>query len=178
MYCVRVPFALSALALAAACQTMPPHAAAPAAVQGLRPEQVAMLRQQGFEETPEGWLFDLSSRILFPTDGRTLNPDQGGRIANIAHALCSVEIRAARVEGHTDSTGPAGYNRALSRDRARAVAQALAAGGMPGRMLRTAGFGASRPVESNGTRSGRAENRRVAIIVPASSAEQGPCHAG
>jgi OOP family OmpA-OmpF porin len=169
---IRLTLALSALALPAACQTMPPRAAA---LQALRPEQVAMLRDQGFVERADGWAFDISSRILFPTDGHQVNPDQGERIARIARALCSVEIRAARVEGHADNTGSAGHNRTLSRARAEAVAQALASGGMPSGLLRAIGFGDTRPVETNNTASGRAENRRVAIIVPASSAEQGPC---
>lgn len=168
---VRVPL-IALAALLAGCQTMraPPPPAA-----GLAPRQIAMLQSQGFRETGDGWMFDLSTRLLFPTDGSALNPDQRIVLRRMAAALCSVEIRAARVEGHADSVGAAGYNRNLSRVRAEVVAGALAEGGMTRGLLRAAGLGETRPVESNATAAGRAENRRVAIIVPTDATGQGPC---
>jgi outer membrane protein OmpA-like peptidoglycan-associated protein len=168
---VRVPL-IFMVALAAGCQTVrtPPPA-------GLSPPQVAMLQAQGFRETEQGWMFDMATRLLFPTDTSVLNPDQRIVMARMATALCSVEIRSARVEGHADNVGAAGYNRALSQTRAEAVAGALAEGGMPRGLLRAVGLGETQPIESNATAEGRAENRRVAIIVPADAAGQGPCPA-
>ena len=69
------------------------------------------------------------------------------------------------MEGHTDSLGGDAPNLDLSRRRAAAVKQALASGyGIDAGRLQTAGFGASRPKESNDTLEGRARNRRVELV--------------
>jgi len=149
----------------AACQpaARPAPAAKPA---GLSAEQVAVLRDQGFAETGDGWEFGMADRLLFPTDRSRLVPAQAERIAGIARALRTVDILRLRVEGHTDATGTAAYNQRLSHKRAEAVARALIAGGLPRDGIATAGLGKSQPLESNRTAAGRAENRRVVIIVP------------
>lgn len=154
-----------------ACQTLPP----PPAPLTLGAHQIAVLQQQGFVQSDDGWAFDISSRLLFPTDDSTIDPDKAERLSRIAAALCGVEIRSARVEGHTDSVGTEAYNRALSLRRAEAVAAALSNGGMPRAHLRAEGLGESDPVEDNATSAGRAENRRVVIIVPDSLDGQGSC---
>jgi OOP family OmpA-OmpF porin len=68
-------------------------------------------------------------------------------------------------EGHTDAMGTDEYNLQLSRDRASAVAGYLAVGGIPASRLRIQGFGESRPVATNETEDGRAQNRRVELRV-------------
>lgn len=151
------------LTLGACQQTPPPAVAKPA---GLSAEQIAVLREQGFVEGDDGWSFGIPDRLLFPTDGSSLVPDQATRITGIAEALSRVGIDRARVEGHTDTTGSAAYNRTLSHDRAEAVAGALERGGMPRAGLIVVGLGESQPVESNATAAGRAENRRVVLIIP------------
>ena len=163
-------FVLAALTLAG-CQTVPPPQA------GLSPAQEAVLQAQGFVENEENWLFDISSRLLFPSDGSEIDPGQAGTLRRVAAALCGVEIRSARVEGHADSTGTAEYNQQLSERRALVVANALVEGGMARGLMRAEGLGDTRPIESNTTVSGRAENRRVVIIVPSSGEGQGPCPA-
>jgi outer membrane protein OmpA-like peptidoglycan-associated protein len=149
----------------AACQpaARPAPAAKPA---GLSPEQVAVLRDQGFAETETGWEFGMADRLLFPTDHARLAPSQADRIAGIARALKAVDIVRLRVEGHTDATGTAAHNQRLSRQRADAVTRALIAGGLSAADIATIGLGKTRPLESNRTATGRAENRRVVIIVP------------
>jgi outer membrane protein OmpA-like peptidoglycan-associated protein len=68
-------------------------------------------------------------------------------------------------EGHTDSKGSDAYNQALSLRRARAVRDYLVAGGVaPGR-ISVEGYGESRPVASNDTDDGRAQNRRVELRI-------------
>lgn len=161
-------FILATLALAG-CQTVPPPQA------GLNPAQEAVLQAQGFTEGEEGWLFDISSRLLFPSDGSEIDPGQAETLRRVAAALCGVEIRSARVEGHADSTGAAAYNQQLSERRALVVANALVEGGMARGLIRAEGLGDTRPIESNTTAGGRAENRRVVIIVPSSGEGQGPC---
>jgi len=69
-----------------------------------------------------------------------------------------------RIEGHTDAVGTAAANDALSLARARSVASALAARGVPAARLEPVGLGARQPVASNDTDSGRARNRRVSVV--------------
>lgn len=74
------------------------------------------------------------------------------------------DVRVA-VEGHTDSVGSDSYNEGLSIRRAKAVAAYLARGGISADRMSIAGFGESRPVASNDTADGRAQNRRVELNV-------------
>lgn len=67
------------------------------------------------------------------------------------------------VEGHTDSIGSEAYNQALSLRRAEAVFRYLVNRGVAPERMRVEGFGKSRPVASNDTESGRAQNRRVEL---------------
>ncbi len=69
------------------------------------------------------------------------------------------------VEGHTDSVGSDSYNQKLSERRARAVADYLERQGVSASRIRTEGFGKSRPVASNATAEGRAQNRRAEIVA-------------
>ena len=69
------------------------------------------------------------------------------------------------IEGHTDSVGSEAYNLGLSRRRAAAVKRYLETHGVSGTRLQTSGFGEERPVASNATADGRAQNRRVELRV-------------
>jgi OOP family OmpA-OmpF porin len=71
----------------------------------------------------------------------------------------------AEIEGHTDSVGPDAYNQTLSEQRAQAVVDALVNSGISRDRLMARGYGESRPVASNDTDEGRAQNRRVAVTV-------------
>ena len=149
------------LLLLAACQTVPP-----APTGGFTDAQKQVLRDNGFEETGRGWEFGMADRLLFRTDESRIIADQAAQIARIAQALRQVGIARVRVEGHTDNTGQAGYNEALSLRRAQAVGDSLMRGGMPQDGIVVEGMGQRHPVESNRTAAGRAENRRVVIVVP------------
>jgi OOP family OmpA-OmpF porin len=74
------------------------------------------------------------------------------------------DVRIA-VEGHTDGVGSEDYNEGLSIRRAKAVANYLAAGGISAARMEVSGFGESRPVATNDTADGRAQNRRVELNV-------------
>jgi outer membrane protein OmpA-like peptidoglycan-associated protein len=80
----------------------------------------------------------------------------------VLHEERNVELS---VEGHTDAIGSDAYNLRLSERRARAVADYLAAGGIERRRMRVVGDGESRPVASNATEEGRAQNRRVELHI-------------
>jgi len=69
------------------------------------------------------------------------------------------------VEGHTDSVGSNSYNEGLSVRRAKSVAAYLARGGISADRLEISGYGETRPVASNDTADGRAQNRRVELNV-------------
>jgi outer membrane protein OmpA-like peptidoglycan-associated protein len=69
------------------------------------------------------------------------------------------------VGGHTDSVGSEAYNQGLSERRADAVRDYLMSKGVKASRLTARGYGESRPVASNDTEEGRAENRRVELVV-------------
>lgn len=69
------------------------------------------------------------------------------------------------IEGHTDNTGSAAYNKALSMRRAEAVKKFLRAKGVPAKKLKTVAYGFSKPAQSNDTPEGRASNRRAQLEV-------------
>jgi len=69
------------------------------------------------------------------------------------------------VSGHTDSTGNANYNQALSQKRAASVARYLVEAGVPNESLRVIGYGESRPIASNNTALKRSRNRRIEFSI-------------
>jgi len=84
------------------------------------------------------------------------------KVAEIAKKYPNLKLR---VEGHTDSTGSADLNQTLSQKRADAVRNYLTSnGGIPGDQVVAAGFGKTRPIASNDTAEGRAQNRRVEFV--------------
>ena len=150
---------LVALLALSGCQTPPPK--------GLTPAQIAVLKQQGFELTDEGWAFGLSGKVLFGSDVESLNAPSTEIVQRIGKALLGVGIERVRVDGHTDASGKETYNQQLSLRRAKSVAHVLAGVGMKEENVQLRGLGSSEPVASNDTTAGRTENRRVSIVVSA-----------
>ena len=139
------------------CQTAPQK--------GLTPAQIAVLKQQGFELTEEGWAFGLSGKVLFGSDLEVLNAQSREIVERIGKALLAVDIQRVRVDGHTDASGQEAYNEQLSVRRANSVVKALLKVGMRPENIQIRGLGSREPVASNATRAGRTENRRVSIVV-------------
>ncbi|AHC37850.1 MULTISPECIES: OmpA family protein [Pseudomonas] len=156
---VRVLFITLFVALLAlsGCQTAPPK--------GLTPAQIAVLKQQGFALTDEGWAFGLSGKVLFGSDVESLNPASTEIVQRIGKALLGVGIERVRIDGHTDASGKETYNQQLSLRRAKSVATVLTGVGMKEQNIQLRGLGSSEPVASNDTAAGRTENRRVSIVV-------------
>lgn len=140
----------------AGCQSKP---------QGLTAEQIALLQAQGFKLTDNGWEFGFSDKVLFGNNVGKLSPQSTEIVEKMGKALKSVNIVQFRLDGHTDNYGEDSYNDQLSLRRANAVADVLAGIGIPRANIETRGMGKRQPVASNATSSGRAENRRVAIVV-------------
>lgn len=157
----RVVFITLFVALLAlsGCQTAPPK--------GLSPAQVAVLKQQGFEPTDDGWAFGLSGKVLFGSDVESLNAPSTEIVERIGKALLGVGIDRVRIDGHTDTSGKESYNQQLSLRRAKSVATVLTRVGMKEQNIQLRGLGSSQPVTANDTATGRTENRRVSIVVSA-----------
>lgn len=100
----------------------------------------------------------------FDFDSAELKPAMMSALDDVASRLsASPGNEQVLVIGHTDSTGPDGYNQRLSERRAQAAADYLAGKGVTNLSIK--GMGESQPVADNGTREGRAANRRVEIVV-------------
>lgn len=152
---------LAAMCGLCACQGVPSREAST----GFSPAQITVLREQGFHRTPRGWEFDGKDEVLFGLNVGELSPQGRETVAHIGRALLGVGILKMQLYGFTDNTGTHDYNMQLSDQRAHAVAAALVAVGMQSANIQVKAMGESDPVAGNETREGRAENRRVAIVV-------------
>ena len=110
----------------------------------------------------KGYSFD---EVFFDTGSATLKPESMKQLEQLAAVLKAYPAVAISVEGHTDNSGDAAANKALSAERAAAVQKALATLGVPDARITSTGFGPGKPVASNDTEDGRAQNRRVEVVV-------------
>jgi outer membrane protein OmpA-like peptidoglycan-associated protein len=143
----------------------PPPPAPPPAAPRFSVEQVTALRQLGFAEVTEGWELNLAGKVLFAFNDERLGADGSRTLADIATALLKHELLKLRVEGHADNIGDPGYNMRLSTRRAEAVAREFSSRGLPAHQVEVRGMGSTLPVADNSSESGRAQNRRVTIVV-------------
>lgn len=140
-------------------------ASQPLAKRGLTPEQIAALKELGFQQVDEGWELLTDASVLFATGEFKLTPEAQHNVERIGRRLAEVDIRRARVDGHTDAQGSEALNQKLSEQRAAEVASTLVAAGLPAAGVTARGLGETMPIASNQTPEGRAQNRRVAIVV-------------
>lgn len=103
--------------------------------------------------------------ILFAVDSTTLRPDLRADLRGLARNLQQYPNSTVQVVGHTDNTGTAAYNQNLSARRANAVAGVLINSGVSSGRISAIGRGEDQPVASNLSPEGRAQNRRVEIII-------------
>ncbi len=116
------------------------------------------------EATERGIVLTLGD-VLFATNSDALQAGAGRNLDQLVDFLRKYSERTVEVEGHTDSTGSADYNRALSLRRADSVRDYLVGRGVAGNRLATAGIGEARPIADNNTSAGRQQNRRVEVII-------------
>lgn len=104
--------------------------------------------------------------VKFPTDQNALSPEAEARLTELADRL-KAENRNVylEIQGHTDSAGPESYNDRLGEARAEAVRRSLSRHGIALNRMATISYGEEAPVADNATPEGRAQNRRVAIVV-------------
>jgi len=117
------------------------------------------------ERIGEGIKITFDSGILFATNSSDLQPAAQDNISRLSVILNKYDDTNILVEGHTDSTGSAEYNQALSERRAESVANYAKGRGVAGGRFTTVGYGKTQPVMSNSTVEGRQANRRVEIAI-------------
>lgn len=104
--------------------------------------------------------------IKFPVDGSALSPEAQTRLMDFVQKLKSDNRNVyLEIQGHTDSTGPKPRNMRLGEERAEAVRLFMNRQGVALNRMATISYGDEAPVASNATREGRAQNRRVVVVV-------------
>jgi outer membrane protein OmpA-like peptidoglycan-associated protein len=101
--------------------------------------------------------------VNFEFDKATLTEDSRAILLEVAKSLAANPGVRVEVGGHTDSRGSNAYNLNLSRERAKTVEDFLEANGVSPAQISSRGYGEARPVASNRTDEGRAQNRRVEL---------------
>lgn len=135
--------------------------------------QAAELRQElastGVQvvESDDNIRLIMPGNITFRTDSADINSNFYPVLNSVAKVLNKYSNSTVLVSGHTDSTGNADYNLALSKSRAQSVAAYLQGQGVKSYRFEVIGMGSSNPIASNSDAAGRAQNRRVEIkIIP------------
>ncbi|MDI1328432.1 MAG: OmpA family protein [Brevundimonas sp.] len=104
--------------------------------------------------------------VKFPTDRHALSPEAEQRLAELAQRLKGENRNVyLEIQGYTDASGDAEYNDQLGEARAEAVRRSLSRQGIALNRMATISYGEESPVAPNETPEGRAQNRRVAIVV-------------
>ncbi len=118
------------------------------------------------KQEPRGLVITLSGSVLFASAKWDLLPAAQMKLNEVATALTKEDPTSKMVvEGHTDSQGAADYNQDLSQHRAQAVRDYLVTRGIASDRITAQGFGSTRSIADNTSPEGRANNRRVEIVV-------------
>jgi outer membrane protein OmpA-like peptidoglycan-associated protein len=125
----------------------------------------ALAAISSLKEEERGLVLTLSGGVLFRSAESTLLPTAREKLDQIAKALLSIRARNLVVEGHTDSQGSESYNQGLSQRRADAVHDYLVQRGYPADRIQSRGRGKGSPIANNASAEGRANNRRVEIVI-------------
>jgi outer membrane protein OmpA-like peptidoglycan-associated protein len=124
-------------------------------------QKIAAVKQES-----RGMVITLSGGVLFASNQSTLLPAAIVKLNEVAEALIKGNPDSnITVEGHTDSQGKRDYNMELAQKRAVAVRDQLVSRGVAEDRIKAVGIGPDRPVADNKSAEGRANNRRVEIIV-------------
>ena len=134
---------------------------------------------QGMFTNDEAEVYRLGDQILirlkniqFPSGKATLSEKSDETMKKVEKVVAMVGAEKVVVEGHTDDIGGAKKNKALSEKRADTVAKVLVKdSAIPAASISTEGFGFDKPLTTNKTKAGRAQNRRVDILITPKSQE-------
>lgn len=115
-------------------------------------------------DTARGLIMNMSD-VLFDFGKYTLKPDAREKLAKVSGILLAYPGLTIEVDGYTDNIGSNEFNEKLSEQRAEAVRDYLVQQGVPPTAVSARGFGESNPIASNDSSRGRAQNRRVELVV-------------
>ncbi len=114
----------------------------------------------------------LGANALFDVNKASLKAEGMAQLDQLASDLAKLKsVDEIQIVGHTDSTGAASYNQKLSERRAASVKNYLVGKGVDPSIITTSGMGETQPVADNRTRAGRAQNRRVDIMIKGTQVE-------
>jgi outer membrane protein OmpA-like peptidoglycan-associated protein len=134
-------------------------------------QRLAQAAALSVKEEPRGTVIVLPGSVLFTSGEYQLTNEAQQKLGMIANTLApAAKTHEIVVEGHTDSKGTPSSNQILSENRARAVMEFLTSRGVPRGAITSVGLGQSRPVADNASSEGRANNRRVEIVIKPSEA--------
>ncbi|MBR6877736.1 MAG: OmpA family protein, partial [Neisseriaceae bacterium] len=142
-----------------------------AGVGGYKDYQEAKLREQlkntGVSVEREGNQIKLTmpENVTFPVNSYVLSANAQASLAQAAQTLATYNETTINIIGHTDSTGNDAINNPLSYNRAQSVADYLNARGVDRSRMTVSGQGSRQPIASNATEEGRAQNRRVELLI-------------
>ena len=139
-------------------------------------QKIASVKQES-----RGMVITLSGAVLFASNESTLLPAANVKLNDVADALTKGNPDAnITVEGHTDSQGSRDHNMQLAQQRAESVKAQLVSRGVAADRIKAVGIGPDRPVADNKSAEGRANNRRVEIVVEGGSGQgsSGPTPTG
>lgn len=106
--------------------------------------------------------------VKFPVDGSQLSPEAQTRLMDFVQKLKTDNRNVyLEIQGHTDSSGTPAYNMRLGEERAEAVRRFMNEQGVPLNRMATISYGQDHPVAPNNTKAGKAQNRRVVVVVMA-----------
>ncbi|MGQ0560770.1 MAG: OmpA family protein [Gemmatimonadota bacterium] len=119
------------------------------------------------ERVGEGIVVTFDSGLLFAYDSDAIQGAARENLTNLAESLEEYDDTDVLIVGHTDATGSDSYNQGLSERRAASAARYLVSRGVENTRIRTAGRGEIEPIETNASAEGRAQNRRVEVVIVA-----------
>lgn len=136
-------------------------------------ENIDLRNLSGFETTERNLTLNkiesgaaiTMKNVFFETDKATLLPASSEELDRVIDLLNKHPEFKFEIAGFTDSTGSSAHNQRLSKGRADAVAAYITAHGIAPERLTTMGYGSTKPIATNTTEDGRAENRRVEFIL-------------
>lgn len=133
------------------------------------PTEVGTVSNNGCPEiipaVAEKQISDFAGTILFNFNKSSLRDDSYAKLLSIVAIMKENSTVKFSIEGHTDSSGPASYNQKLSENRANTVRNYFITNGIDAANLTATGYGETRPINTNATSQGRANNRRVEIKI-------------
>jgi outer membrane protein OmpA-like peptidoglycan-associated protein len=125
----------------------------------------ALAKLVAVREEERGLVLTLSGSILFRSNQADLLATAQTKLDQVVETLLAGKVGILIVEGHTDSQGTQSYNQGLSQRRADAVRNYMVQKGYPADRIVARGKGEDSPIANNAASEGRANNRRVEIVI-------------